>query len=321
VWFALKEHGTRRLGAAIERNCAQAQYLAARIADEAHLELMAPVPLNVVCFRFRAPGLDGARLDRLNAELVADLQESGIAAPSTTTLGGLTVIRVCLTNHRTRQGDLDLLLDAIATLGERRLISGAARRSWRPAARSQSPSAARRDRFHQLHALAAPLEQLLRAGGGSRLEVDPATGLNAYGCAPHPRPEALAFGSSTASSVSPQAYAAAEALRQELIGAARTGDFEGALDEAIAAIRRGILEACGAADLAGVEVVLTPSGTDAEYAALHLARAAPDRPLVNIVIAPEETGSGVARGGAGPALRARDPIGRGGPTRHAAGKA
>jgi hypothetical protein len=308
-------------GAAIERNCAQARSLAARIADEAHLELMAPVPLNVVCFRFRAPGLDGARLDRLNAELVADLQESGIAAPSTTTLGSRTVIRVCLTNHRTRQGDLDLLLDAIATLGKRRLISGAARRSRRPAARSQPPSAARRDGFHQLHALAAPLEQLLRAGGGSRLEVDPATGLNAYGCAPHPRPEALAFGSSTASSVSPQAYAAAEALRQELIGAARTGDFEAALDEAIAAIRRGILEACGAADLAGVEVVLTPSGTDAEIRGVAPGAGGTGSPARQYRDPAGGDRQRRARGGAGPALRARDPIGRGGPTRHAAGRA
>ena len=50
---------------------------------------------------------------------------------------------------------------------------------------------------------------------------------------------------------------------------------------------------CGAADLPGVEVVLTPSGTDGEYAALHLARGGSNRALVNIVIAPEETGSGV----------------------------
>ena len=145
----------------------------------------------------------------------------------------------------------------------------------------------------QLGALAAPLEQLLSAGGGSRLEVDPATGLNAYGCAPRPRIEALAFGSSTASTISPQAYAAADALRQELIGAARTGDLDPALAQAMAAIRRGILDVCGAADLAGVEVVLTPSGTDGEYAALHLARGGSRQPIVNIVIAPEETGSGV----------------------------
>ena len=151
----------------------------------------------------------------------------------------------------------------------------------------------RRDRFEQLGALSTPLEQLLTAGGGSRLELDPATGLNAYGCAPRPRIAALAFGSSTASTLSPQAYAAADALRQELLGAARTGDLDLALAQAMAAIRRGILDVCGAADLADVEVVLTPSGTDGEYVALHLACGGSRQPLVNIVIAPDETGSGV----------------------------
>jgi aromatic-L-amino-acid/L-tryptophan decarboxylase len=120
VWFTLKEHGVRRLAGAIERNCAQAQYLGERIRREARLELLAPVALNIVCFRFRGPGLEDAELDRLNAEIVADLQESGVAAPSTTTLGGRTVIRVCLTNHRTRQSDLDILLDATIAFGERR---------------------------------------------------------------------------------------------------------------------------------------------------------------------------------------------------------
>ena len=101
VWFTLKEHGARRLGAAIERNCGQARYLAARIAETDSLELMAPVALNIVCFRCCRPGLSPAEIDRLNAEIVADLQDAGVAAPSTTTLGGRTVIRVCLTNHRT----------------------------------------------------------------------------------------------------------------------------------------------------------------------------------------------------------------------------
>ena len=60
VWFTLKEHGARRLGAMIERNCDQARYLAARIAAEPRLELMAPVALNIVCFRLRAAGLEEA---------------------------------------------------------------------------------------------------------------------------------------------------------------------------------------------------------------------------------------------------------------------
>ncbi len=97
---------------------------------------------------------------------------------------------------------------------------------------------------------------------------------------------ALAFGSSTASTISAQAYRAAEALRQELIGAARARELDAALEQRDRDHQARHPRSCGAADLAGVEVVLTPSGTDGEYAALHLARAGPDRPIVNLVIAP-----------------------------------
>ena len=79
---------------------------------------MAPVALNICCFRYIGAGLGGAALDTLNEEIVIRLQELGIAAPSTTRLKGATVIRVNLTNHRTRTEDLDLLLAEIAGLGE-----------------------------------------------------------------------------------------------------------------------------------------------------------------------------------------------------------
>jgi glutamate/tyrosine decarboxylase-like PLP-dependent enzyme len=84
--------------------------------------LLAPVSLNIVCFRYtdRSGTLDDAATDHLNAELVADLHESGLAVPSTTTVGGRTAIRVALVNHRTTAADLDVLLDAVLRLGARR---------------------------------------------------------------------------------------------------------------------------------------------------------------------------------------------------------
>lgn len=123
VWFTLKEHGTRRLGAAIAENCRQAAYLASRVLEEPRLELLAPVALNIVCFRWRARGCDAEATDRLNADIVADLQESGIAAPSTAHLPKGIAIRVNLTNHRTCDADLDLLLGAVIACGERRLAA------------------------------------------------------------------------------------------------------------------------------------------------------------------------------------------------------
>ena len=72
TWFTLKAYGTEKLGAVISRTCALAGYLEARILAEPRLELLAPVQLNIVCFRYR-----GADADRLNGEIVADIQEFG----------------------------------------------------------------------------------------------------------------------------------------------------------------------------------------------------------------------------------------------------
>jgi aromatic-L-amino-acid decarboxylase len=115
VWFALQSFGANRLGAVAERSCALARHLAARVAAEAELELLAPVPLNIVCFRYRAPA--GISADALNTEIVATIQEAGLAAPSTTVIGGAVAIRAAFVNHRSRPEDADSLADAVLAAG------------------------------------------------------------------------------------------------------------------------------------------------------------------------------------------------------------
>ena len=110
-------HGLDRLGASIAANCADARYLGERVEATPELELLAPVSLNIVCFRYRDPALDHAEVDRLNAAIVVELQEGGIAAPSTTQVGGRLAIRACLCNHRTRRSDLDALVEGVLRLG------------------------------------------------------------------------------------------------------------------------------------------------------------------------------------------------------------
>jgi glutamate/tyrosine decarboxylase-like PLP-dependent enzyme len=123
VWFALKEHGTRKLGQMIEKNCQQARYLAGRVGERPELQLMAGAALNIVCFRYTVDGAGPEFEDRLNEDIVADLQESGIAAPSTTRIRGRLSIRVNITNHRSRHSDLDILLDAVVEAGRRRVAA------------------------------------------------------------------------------------------------------------------------------------------------------------------------------------------------------
>jgi glutamate/tyrosine decarboxylase-like PLP-dependent enzyme len=121
VWFTIKAHGLDRLGAVIARNCRDAQHLGRAVARSPHLALLAPVSLNIVCFRFVAEGLDEPDLDRLNDDIVVALQRSGAAAPSTTRIGGRLAIRACLTNHRTTVSDLDLLVREVERLGREKI--------------------------------------------------------------------------------------------------------------------------------------------------------------------------------------------------------
>jgi len=113
TWFTLKTFGIDRLGAVIARSCALAKYLEARVLAEPRLELLAPVNLNIVCFRYRAG-------DAVNREIVADIQESGIAAPSGTTLDGKFAIRAAIVNHRTAETDIDALVSAVIEFGTKR---------------------------------------------------------------------------------------------------------------------------------------------------------------------------------------------------------
>jgi glutamate/tyrosine decarboxylase-like PLP-dependent enzyme len=107
TWFTIKTYGADKLGGMIAETCALARYLKQRIEDTPALELLAPVALNIVCFRYRC-----ADADRVNADIIVALQESGIAAPSATTMNGQLAIRVAIVNHRTRASDVDALISA-----------------------------------------------------------------------------------------------------------------------------------------------------------------------------------------------------------------
>ncbi|HYO53942.1 hypothetical protein [Archangium sp.] len=82
------------------------------------------MPLNIVCFRFKREGLDDGALNRVNEEMLLRLQESGLAVPSSTVLGGRFALRCCFVNHRTRFEDIDTLVESTVRTGRRILEGG-----------------------------------------------------------------------------------------------------------------------------------------------------------------------------------------------------
>jgi hypothetical protein len=136
-----------------------------------------------------------------------------------------------------------------------------------------------------------PLDRLLGSGGDPRLSIDPASGLNQYGCQLLPSPGTLSFASSTATSISERAYARASDARQSLMRSAIAVRIEHALDARLEAMRGELKDHLGLSR-SGVEVVFSPSGTDSQLQALFLTRAVLGPALTTVIVAADQTGSG-----------------------------
>lgn len=123
AWMAFQVHGLEVIGQAIDENVRQAEYLAGLIDQADRLELLSPVDLNVVCFRYRPEGFAAEALNELNEEILYRIQESGEAVPSSTNVNGNFALRCAITNYRSRRSDFDALVAAVKRHGEQ-LVSG-----------------------------------------------------------------------------------------------------------------------------------------------------------------------------------------------------
>jgi aromatic-L-amino-acid/L-tryptophan decarboxylase len=118
VWMSLKEHGLEKYADMVRKNLQQAQYLAQLVRKEEHLELMADVSLNIVCFRYNPGNRSDEELNAMNKEILMRLQEEGIAAPSYTLLHNKYAIRAAITNHRSRMEDFEVLVRETIRIGK-----------------------------------------------------------------------------------------------------------------------------------------------------------------------------------------------------------
>ncbi|MGO9740244.1 MAG: hypothetical protein ACLPN5_01755 [Roseiarcus sp.] len=159
--------------------------------------------------------------------------------------------------------------------------------------------------------LALPVEALLEAGGDARIATAVETGMNRYGATSRPRPEAVHFSSSTASSVSDYAFAALDRLRRALLVATLFGGLSAReASERLADAVGGEILKLIELEPEEADVILCASGTDAEHVAVLIALAESPR-LANLVIAPEETGRSVKIAAAGRYFQEGAPMPRG----------
>lgn len=136
-----------------------------------------------------------------------------------------------------------------------------------------------------------PTEQLLVAGGDERIVMSAELAQNKYGCHPLPDPQLAAFGSSTASVISGESFAAADRLRNKIILAAGSGSNTEIYARELDRIRLELMQLCGVTDLAGLEIVFASSGTELHLIAAQLAGGTASLPSLAIMVDAAETGS------------------------------
>jgi aromatic-L-amino-acid/L-tryptophan decarboxylase len=117
LWLSLRYHGMGAFREAIMNDLNLAQHLAKRISSEPGLDLLAPVTLSAVCFRFnQAPS---EQLNQLNAAILKRVIQRGRVFISNATLNGKFALRACIVNHRATEGDVEeVVTETLAAAGE-----------------------------------------------------------------------------------------------------------------------------------------------------------------------------------------------------------
>lgn len=112
LWLLIKYIGARELGDAIAGNMACARHLQELVEAADDFEMLCPVGLSIVCFRYRPPEFTGD-LNQLNERILVNLQRGGSSYVSNAQISGAFALRACVLNHRTTIHDMEVLLEDI----------------------------------------------------------------------------------------------------------------------------------------------------------------------------------------------------------------
>lgn len=118
LWFSLRYHGLAAFRKSIEDDLQRAQRLGASIEGAANLQLMAPIELSAVCFRYAGGAHTEEDLNRLNSEILGRILKRGNVYLSNATLQSRFCLRACVVNHRTTNSDIDRIVAEVLAVAK-----------------------------------------------------------------------------------------------------------------------------------------------------------------------------------------------------------
>ncbi|HEY1174565.1 MAG TPA: pyridoxal-dependent decarboxylase, partial [Phytomonospora sp.] len=116
IWATLRAYGREGHRAMVERHLDLARRFGDAVDAAPELELVAPVTLNIVCFRLRPEGIGEAELDDLNKRLGQAIIDDGRVFMGTSVYKGRAVLRPAIVNWRTTAEDIDATVAVVREL-------------------------------------------------------------------------------------------------------------------------------------------------------------------------------------------------------------
>jgi glutamate/tyrosine decarboxylase-like PLP-dependent enzyme len=122
IWMTFKAYGSDLLRDAIESNIKVVRHLASLIEGSRDFERLAPVPLSIVCFRYRTEDVrwhsNEDYLSLLNKKILEAVEADGRVFLTGTIIHGKTSLRACCVNHRTEVKHIEYLFKVLREIGE-----------------------------------------------------------------------------------------------------------------------------------------------------------------------------------------------------------
>jgi aromatic-L-amino-acid decarboxylase len=124
LWFVMRSFGVEGMQKILREHISLGQWLKGEIEKEVDFELLAPVPLNLVCFRYHPVDVnDEAQLNELNVKLLETLNNTGKILLTQTKLNGKYTLRFVAGNNNTSREEVEKGWNLIKTFARKNLDS------------------------------------------------------------------------------------------------------------------------------------------------------------------------------------------------------